>query len=328
MKTMMKSLVMVGVITTAFLGLIGCEKDPMSSENEQYVSILNVADDGTTSVIEANLKSVLIEAPELTDSELDILLGMKEEEKLAHDVYIALYEKWGSLIFSNISSAEERHMNAVIRLLEYYGSDETSVGEAGIFTIDKFQILYDELVAAGSVSIAEAYKTGLLIEEMDIKDLTEALEIVSNDNIVLVFENLLKASRNHLRAFNRELTKLEITYVPVYISQDEFDQILDSPMETGNRYRVNWSEGQNIQNRNGYHNGDGNGNCNGTGEGNSYGEASGEENSYGDGDGNNTETGTQTQTQNQTGTGTETQTQNQTQTQTGTGTGNSNGNGN
>ena len=304
MKTMMKSLVMVGVITTAFLGLIGCEKDPMSSENEQYVSILNVADDGTTSVIEANLKSVLIEAPELTDSELDILLGMKEEEKLAHDVYIALYEKWGSLIFSNISSAEERHMNAVIRLLEYYGSDETSVGEAGIFTIDKFQILYDELVAAGSVSIAEAYKTGLLIEEMDIKDLTEALEIVSNDNIILVFENLLKASRNHLRAFNRELTKLEITYVPVYISQDEFDQILDSPMETGNRYRVNWSEGQNIQNRNGYHNGDGNGNCNGTGEGNSYGEANGEENSYGDGDGNNTETGT------------------------GTGTGNSNGNGN
>src|SRR4030043_1529181 len=298
MKTMMKSLVMVGVITTAFLGLIGCEKEPMSPENEQYVSILNVADDGTTSVIEANLKSVLIEAPELTDSELDILLGMKEEEKLAHDVYIALYEKWGSLIFSNISSAEERHMNAVIRLLEYYGSGETSVGEAGIFTIYKFQILYDELVAAGSVSIAEAYKTGLLIEEMDIKDLTEALEIVSNDNIVRVFENLLKASRNHLRAFNRELTKLEITYVPVYISQDEFDQILDSPMETGNRYRVNWSEGQNIQNRNGYHNGDG--------------------------DGNNTETGTQTQTQNQTGTGTETQTQNQTQTQTGTGTGTGN----
>jgi hypothetical protein len=293
MKPIMKSFAMAGIIATLFLGFTACEKEQMISEDVQYASILKVAEDGTTSVIEENLKSALIETPDLAEGELDILLEMKQEEKLAHDVYAALYEKWGSKIFSNISFAEERHVNAIIHLLEYYGSDDILVGEPGIFTVEKFQTLYNDLVTAGSVSVEEALKVGLLIEEMDIQDLTEALEVVTNDNIILVFENLLKASNNHLRAFNRELTKLGVVYVPVNISQEEFDQIINTPMETGKKYRMNWKNGQNIQNRNGYRNGDGDGNCNGNGEGNNY----------GDGDGNNTETGTQTQTQTGTGTG-------------------------
>jgi hypothetical protein len=43
---------------------------------------------------------------------------MKNEEKLAHDLYVTLYKKWGSLPFSNISSAEERNLNAVIALIK------------------------------------------------------------------------------------------------------------------------------------------------------------------------------------------------------------------
>jgi hypothetical protein len=74
---------------------------------------------------------------------------------------------------------------------------------------------------------------------MDIKDLTEYLSDITNENIIMVFENLLKGSRNHLRAFNRQLLSLGLTYTPVYISQEEYDQIVSSPNETGSQYQMN-----------------------------------------------------------------------------------------
>jgi hypothetical protein len=99
--------------------------------------------------------------------------------------------------------------------------------------------LYNELVANASVSVEEAFKTGALIEEMDIKDLDDALVTTTNENVILVFENLLKGSRNHLRAFNRQLTTLGIVYTPVYVSQADYDLIVNSAMEKGNQYRMN-----------------------------------------------------------------------------------------
>jgi hypothetical protein len=181
----------------------------------------------------------MIETSALTESELASLLKMKEEEKLACDVYLVLSQKWGSQVFTNISAAENNHLNAIVLLLTNYGSTETAIGEAGVFTDAAVQTLYNDLIAKGSVSLEEAYKTGALIEEMDIKDLTEALVTTTNENVILVFDNLLKGSRNHLRAFNRQLTSLGIIYAPVYISQDDYDLIVSSAMEKGKQYRMN-----------------------------------------------------------------------------------------
>jgi hypothetical protein len=251
MKTSMKSLVISSFIVASLLVASSCQKDVMNDENAQYASVLAVSGDGTTSVIEANLKSALIETSDLTDSELASLLKMKEEEKLARDVYTVLAQKWGSQVFTSISAAENNHLNAIVLLLTDYGSTKTTIGEAGIFTDPAVQTLYNDLVAKASASIDEAYKTGALIEEMDIKDLTIALSGTTNENVVLVFENLLKGSRNHLRAFNRQLTTLGIVYTPVFISQPDYDLIVSSPMEKGKQYRMN-----------------GKGNGNGTGKGN------------------------------------------------------------
>lgn len=239
MKTSMKNVVLSGFLVASSLVASSCQKDDINAENAQYASVLAVSGDGTTSVIEANLKSALIETSDLTDSELASLLKMKEEEKLARDVYAVLAKKWGSQIFTNISAAENNHLNAIVLLLKNYGSTETSIGQAGIFTDAAVQTLYNDLVAKASVSIAEAYKIGALIEEMDIKDLTEALSGTTNENVTLVFENLLKGSRNHLRAFNRQLTTLGIVYTPVYISQADYDLIVSSSMEKGKQYRMN-----------------------------------------------------------------------------------------
>jgi hypothetical protein len=239
MKTSMKSIVISGFIAASLLVASSCQKDNMNAENIQYASVLSVLGDGTTSLIEANLKSALIETSDLTDSELASLLKMKEEEKLARDVYSALAQKWGSQVFINISKAENNHLNAIVLLLTNYGSAETSIDEAGIFADAAVQTLYNDLVAKASVSIEDAYKTGALIEEMDIKDLDEALVTTTNENVTLVFENLLKGSRNHLRAFNLQLTNLGIVYIPVYISQTDYSLIVNSSMEKGKQYRMN-----------------------------------------------------------------------------------------
>ena len=231
MKTILRKMTLIALAGVLASGIYSCTKVSDTKDNE---GIIEVAADGTTLFIKSSLVSSLSADLSYSEEELDILLHMKEEEKLAMDVYTALYAKWGSQVFYKISGAEENHMNAVILLLQSYGEEYTQIGDPGIFSIEEFQILYTQLVNTGSESIENAYTVGALIEEMDIKDLTVYLGTVKNENIIMVFENLLEASCNHLRAFNRQLVALGLTYTPVYITQDEYDEIISSPNESGN----------------------------------------------------------------------------------------------
>ena len=159
---------------------------------------------------------------------------MREEEKLARDVYITLYSKWGSTIFSNISNSEQTHMDAVLMLLNKYGlADPVGSNPVGVFSNASLQNLYHQLVAQGTASLLNAYKTGATIEDLDIYDLTKALISVDNQDIRLVYNMLAKGSRNHMRSFYGNILNLGGTYIPQYITQAEFDAIINSPMETG-----------------------------------------------------------------------------------------------
>lgn len=251
MKTKIKTLVISGLAALAVS--TSCQKnDGMNSDNVRYASILDVSAEGISIVITPNMQSAFVETQPINEEELASLLKMKEEEKLARDIYSSLYQKWGGTIFNRIAAAEENHLNAIIRLLVYYGSPDTLAGETGIFTDTNVQILYNELLSKGSVSVEEAYKAGALIEEMDINDLSDALETISNVNIVMVYENLERGSRNHLRSFYNQLTSLGSFYTPIYITPSEYDQIVTSSIEKGNQYKMK---------------GNGFGNCNGSGQG-------------------------------------------------------------
>ncbi len=136
------------------------------------------------------------------DEELNILY-MRQEEKVARDVYLTLDEVWGADIFANISESEQQHMDAIENLITRYGLTDPIVNDTvGLFVNPDFQAMYDELVAAGSVSLEEALKVGVMIEEQDIADLEKALEETTQRSIRRVFENLLEGSTNHLDAFN------------------------------------------------------------------------------------------------------------------------------
>jgi len=184
----------------------------------------------------ADLKSYIdsIPAGELTQEEKDGLLYMVEEEKLAHDVYTKLYEKWGLPIFKNIADSESTHVNAVRLLLEKYNlTDPTKNEGVGEFQNEELQKLYDQLIEMGSKSEIDALKVGALIEETDIKDLQERIDQTNKVDIITVYENLMAGSRNHLRSFVGQLESRGVKYTPQVLSEDEFYAILNSPMETG-----------------------------------------------------------------------------------------------
>lgn len=68
---------------------------------------------------------------------------------------------------------------------------------------------------------------------MDIADLAAHLPAVDNAEITLVYENLMRGSRNHLRACMGKPVASGGSYTPVYLSQAAFDGIVNSPRETG-----------------------------------------------------------------------------------------------
>ncbi len=163
------------------------------------------------------------------------LVHMREEEKLARDVYLTLNRKHDSTVFSQIASAESRHMAALGRLLDRYRLPDPVVDDAiGKFTKPEFTQLYTELVAQGSKSLADAYEVGALIEELDIVDLIAGARMISqHPDIERIYQNLMRASRNHLRAFASRLDEQGKTYTAQHLSQKEFDKIAASPWERG-----------------------------------------------------------------------------------------------
>ncbi len=170
----------------------------------------------------------------LDGAETDALLLLREEEKLARDVYTGLFEKWTVLSFLNISKSEQNHMDAVLTLLNKYQIvDPAATTIAGEFKNTTLQYLYDSLVIAGSLTKEDGFLVGAAIEEIDILDLKTSLEITDNEDIQLVFQNLMKGSESHLRSFVKNLYSMGINYSPIYMTQEAYDLIIASGRQNG-----------------------------------------------------------------------------------------------
>jgi len=168
------------------------------------------------------------EASALSDAEIGHLQFIREEEKMARDVYLVLYEAWGSPVFLNIAASEQRHMDAMARLLDFYGiEDPVTSDEIGAFTDPDIRDLYGDLVSRGLESEAEAMRAGGCIEEYDIADIWLAYDETDEIRIQRVYENLYEGSYNHLDAFvhNYELLTGEV-YVQQLLSAEEFAYVM------------------------------------------------------------------------------------------------------
>ena len=166
----------------------------------------------------------------LTTEEKNDLLFMREEEKLARDVYLTLHDIWGTPVFANIATSEQQHMDAILRLLNTYKLPDPTVGKlVGEFVNEELQALYNALIARGKQSALEALLVGGVIEETDIEDLNAAMATSRLSNIDKVYQNLLNGSYNHLRAFASNIQSLTgQPYVAQVVSQEIVDSILGS----------------------------------------------------------------------------------------------------
>ncbi len=147
----------------------------------------------------------------VTDTEVAGLLFMREEEKMARDVYAYLYEKYKLPVFRNITKSENVHMSAVFRLITAFNIADNSSNNPGEFTDAHINELYQQLIKTGNISVVEALKVGVLIEQTDIADLKKELESIENNSIKTVYTNLLAGSNAHLKAFTWNLKVRGIT---------------------------------------------------------------------------------------------------------------------
>jgi hypothetical protein len=211
----------------ALVVLVSCAAAPVAASTAQPVADVAAVEDGVTPVEPVALEGA---APaELTAAEASDIAYMREEEKLARDVYLTLYEKWGLPVFQNIARSEATHMAAIETLIDRYGLADPATDEVGTFTNPELQALYDQLIEQGYRSLVDALRVGAAIEEIDILDLEEAIEGTDHADIALVYGNLARGSENHLRAFVTNLARRgDVSYAPQYLSQAAYDAIIGS----------------------------------------------------------------------------------------------------
>lgn len=151
----------------------------------------------------------------LTEDEQTWLTLMREEEKVARDLYLAFNDLWAFRAFKNTAKSEQTHMNSVGRLLTRYAvEDPVADSEAGVFADPDLQELYDTLLAQGSLSLGDALQVALLVEAADIEDLAAAIEVTTHRDVLTVYKNLLRGSKSHLKAFQKSASK----YTPTVTS--------------------------------------------------------------------------------------------------------------
>jgi hypothetical protein len=197
------ALAVAGLVVGGAIALVPAATSPTASP----IDAISATPDQTTTTTTTTTATAV--EPDAVGA---MLLYMAEEEKLAQDVYDALGELWGARIFDQISSSEVTHQERVVTLLDAQGLADPRTGVAGVFTDPELQSLYDDLIALGLESRESAFQVGVMIEERDIADLTEAItlteaKIFTDDPaVVTVLESLLSASQNHLAAFERQLS--------------------------------------------------------------------------------------------------------------------------
>lgn len=164
----------------------------------------------------------------ITEQQKNDLVFLREEEKLARDVYLFSFNKYGTTVFNTIAQSEQRHMDAILAILETYDvRDPVGNNEKGVFENKTLQYLYDSLTATSSTSLILALKVGATIEDLDIKDIEGFKKNTKQQDILKVYERLVCGSKNHIRSFSHFVQQEGGTYKNQFISNEDFTTILN-----------------------------------------------------------------------------------------------------
>jgi hypothetical protein len=160
------------------------------------------------------------------------LIRLYEEEILAHDLYVALGEKYPDIRpLQNIPHSEASHREVMAGILKAEGIEIPKAPEGRRFSTKGLDRLYRQWLKAGSKSEVDACIAGVRLEDHDIADLREAQAAFPKHKEALA--GLEAASNNHLRAFHRNMTGRGGKYEPEALSAADFTTIADGEMERG-----------------------------------------------------------------------------------------------
>lgn len=165
----------------------------------------------------------------LSESEAVELTYMREEEKLARDVYLLMHDLWTASVFDRIATSEQQHMDTMQKMVVKYNLPDPVLPGYGTFTDPDLQSKYDALIATGSESFVAGLFVGATIEEIDMVDIQYAIDVTSHIDLLMAYQHLLEGSKNHLRAYVGALADQGVEYAPQYISQELFDAIMGVP---------------------------------------------------------------------------------------------------
>ncbi|MDR3653818.1 MAG: DUF2202 domain-containing protein [Paludibacter sp.] len=212
----MKSNLFIPIVLMLAIQLVSCGQNELNSGITESKGIVSK---GTGTLLSTTTTN------NLTQSEINGLFLMREEEKMAQNVYEKFYEAFGITNFDVISNSETRHAEAILNLINHFGLTDPALKDAGMFSNQVIQTLYNQLIASGTSANA-ALNTGAYIEEYDIRDLKRLIAETTNTEIMQVYTNLLDGSKNHLRAFANVLANQGIVYSPQILSSEDFDAII------------------------------------------------------------------------------------------------------
>lgn len=170
--------------------------------------------------------------PELTADEIDDLIFTREEEKLARDVYLYAFDQYGQKIFENIAASEQKHMDRMGELIQFYQLDDPVREDTrGVFQNEGLLALYQTLTAQADESLSAALIVGATIEDLDIRDLNVAIARTTQEDIRTAYEMLRCGSGNHMRGFVGQLAQNGSSYSPQYLSAEEYQVIIEGSHE-------------------------------------------------------------------------------------------------
>ena len=283
----MKSFFSMALMGIFALVVASCEKSD-SNALDGSLPVTRTANDGLTTFRVNNIWSVLQATNPLTEDEVEFLYALREDEKLAADLYYTFgLEYPEARQFIKWYTAEETHIAAIEAVLEYYEIEFPAIGEIGVFADADRQAYYNELVSNG-ITLLDAYMVAAALEEENIVIYTEVMENSSNNNIILLLENLIESSWNHLKMLVNHIENEGGSYVPAIMDEDLFNEIIDSSYCQGKEYNMQGGKGGKASCKNSEKNGtekgckatvDKSGNCKsasgGSGSGNTGGKGKG-----------------------------------------------------
>lgn len=220
-------------IVAGLLVISGCSSssggDSCDIKEVENNALTQVGSDGSTQIDEQKLSQLLEDftAPE-GSSDKSLVARVAEEEEVTVKVLESLNNDQPSSLLGNILSAEQSQFNASKNLqVDFDGISGDWLDTLNFNFEDDLQGLHDGLVALGAASQFDSLVAAANLMEWDIEQKLEHLNAAEEEVIVSFTNGLVSASRNHLRAIVDSIRQSGQDYQPVYLSDAEFQLIVD-----------------------------------------------------------------------------------------------------